>query len=501
MEAGPADRNPLIHVPIGFGLLYGHKTLNWKWVSDPEPAFNNRVVEHPLGKVLGGTSAINGMMYVRGQRADYDLWAGLGNRGWSYDEVLPHFKQSESYEGGANAYHGASGEWHVETVRFSSPLADAFRQAAITAGIPPNDDVNGAQQRGIGPVPVNQRRGRRATAATAFLRPVRQRPNLHVLTGALACEIVFDGRRARAVRYRRKGACSAAGAGREVLLCGGTLHSPQLLQLSGVGPAALLQRHGIPVRCDLPGVGENLQDHLAVDVVYECTQPVTLLDELKPHRFIKHVFAYLVAGRGLLTFNGSLVAGFCHTSGDQSQPPNCQLAFFPAAVARIGGEAKSLRLLRGMTAMAYALRPEARGCAHIQSNDPAIAPAIRHHFLQSANDCREVVEVVRLQRHLFAQPAFDPYRGTEMQPGAALHSDADLLAYVRATGRGCYHPVGTCKMGRDALAVVDERLRVHGVEGLRVVDASIMPTLVSGNTCAPTVMIGEKAAPMILEDR
>jgi choline dehydrogenase len=271
--------------------------------------------------------------------------------------------------------------------------------------------------------------------------------------------------------------------------------------LSGIGPAALLTRHGIPVRCDLPGVGENLQDHLAVDVVYQCTQPVTLLDEFKPHRFIKHLFAYLLAGRGLFTFNGSLIAGFCHTSGDHARRPNCQLAFFPAAVVREGGEAKSLRMLRGMTAMAYPMRPDARGCVRIQSDDPATAPMIRHHFLQSDKDRREVVEVVRLQRHLFAQRVFDPYRGAEMQPGLALQTDDELLEYVRATGRGCYHPVGTCKMGQDALAVVDERLRVRGVQGVRVVDASVMPTLISGNTCAPTVMIGEKAADMILEDR
>jgi len=498
LEAGPRDWSPLIHVPIGFGLLHAHKRLNWNLTSAPEPALGGRVVDVPLGKTLGGTSAINGMLYLRGQREDYDEWAAQGNRGWSYDEVLPYFKRSEMHEGGANAYHGAQGEWHVSASRYRPPLAEAYRQAGIAVGLPANDDFNGASQVGIGFPPVNQKHGRRATSATAFLRPARRRPNLTVWTGAAARAILCERARAVGVRYTRGGQTHDVRVHKEVLLCAGAIHSPHLLQVSGIGPAALLRSYGITVVRDLPGVGENLQEQVLVGVGYACTQPVTLADEFTPQRFVKHLLTFVLAGRGPLTQGGTTVLAFCHTSGNHAQRPNCELFFLPVgAILAIG---QRIKMRRGMMTTAYPLRPQARGSVRIQSADPSTPPRILHNLLQSDHDCRELVDMVRLQRELFAQKPLDAYRGAEEFPGAAVQGDKAILEYVRANARPGHHPVGTCRMGQDELAVVDERLRVRGVDGLRVVDASIMPNIISGNTSAPVVMIAERAAEMILAD-
>jgi choline dehydrogenase len=501
LEAGPAGNSPLVSVPIGFGLLYHHKTYNWRWKSEAETGLNGRAVDHPLGKLLGGTSAINGMMYIRGQKQDYDHWAALGNRGWSYDEVLPLFRRSEHYEAGENYFHGHSGEWHVEQSRYESPLIESFIEVATAWGLPLNHDPNGASQIGVGRAPVSQYRGRRDSTASAFLSPVKsQRPNLHIETGAHAQRLLLEGRRAVGVGYSQRGQPRQARARREIILCGGALHSPQLLQLSGIGPAELLAQLGIPLLHELPGVGENLQEHLGVDVIHRCNEPVSLADQFKPHRFISQLFRYLTRRRGLLAFNGSPVACFAHSGGDHSQRPDCQIVFMPVATNHSDSEnSTAIEMASGMTTMLYPLRPDARGQVRICSTDPQQAPQISHNFLTTERDQRDMINAVRLQREIFAQAPLDRYRGEEIAPGAAVQSDAGILEYVRNTARGVYHPVGSCKMGNDVMAVVDSQLKVHGLEQLRIADASIMPTITSGNTCAPVVMIAEKAAAMILQ--
>ncbi len=502
LEAGPKDRTPFIHIPLGLGLLFDHKKLNWRLKSAPELSINNRVIGQPLGKVLGGTSSINGMMYIRGQREDYDQWAAQGNRGWSYEEVLPYFKRSECYEGGADTYHGHSGQWHVEEVRYQPALLKKYKEAALAMGIPSNNDVNGAHQQGVCISPVSQKRGRRDSTATAFLNPIKRRPNLTLLTESHVKKILFEKQRATWIRYERRGKTFETRVRKEMLLCSGALNSPKLLQLSGVGPKRLLEEYDIKLVCDLPGVGENLQEHLGVDVVYECTQPLTLMDELKPHRFLKHLLMYLFKRQGLLTFNGPLITAFCHTSGDHLQRPDCQLVFFPVyplTRETHGSKINPTQSKRGMTSMGYPLKPDARGSVRIQSGDPFQAPKIYHNFLETQRDRGKLIEAVRLQRKLFAQGAFDACRGEEILPGASVRSDEEILEYIRATASGCYHPVGTCKMGQDEMAVVDDQLRVRGLKGLRVVDGSVMPVITSGNTCAPIVMIAEKASEMILQ--
>jgi len=500
LEAGPAGRTPLVSVPIGFGLLYHHKTYNWRWKSQPEVGLKGRRIDQPLGRLLGGTSAINGMMYIRGQKEDYALPISLGNQGWSYDEVLPFFLRSEHHEDGKSHFHGQDGEWHVERIRYESPLVDSFIAAAAAYGLPLNHDPNGASQFGVGLTPVSQRRGRRESTARAFLTPaVRRRPNLHIETGARAERLLLEGRGAAGVSFMQRGARREARARREVILCAGSLHDPQLLQLSGIGPAALLAQMGIPLLQDLPGVGENLQEHLGVDVIHDCKEPVSLTDQFKPLRFIGQVFRYLCSGRGLLAFNGSPVACFAHTSGDHSQRPDCQVVFFPVATSQAANDnSTAINMVRGMTAMIYPMRPDARGTVRIRSTDPQDPPKICHNFLQTERDQRDIVNAVKRQREIFAQAPFDRYRGAEIAPGPTVQTDADILGYARQVSRGVYHPVGTCKMGNDPLAVVNHELKVHGIGQLRIVDASIMPTITSGNTCAPVVMIAEKAAAMIL---
>jgi len=502
LEAGPADRTPFIHIPLGLGLLFDHKKFNWRLKSAPEPSLKNRFIGQPLGKVLGGTSSINGMMYIRGQREDYDQWAAQGNRGWSYEEVLPYFKRSECYEGGADKYHSSSGEWHVEEVRYQPPLGEMYQKAANAMGIPANNDVNGERQQGVCASPVSQKRGRRDSTATAFLKPIKKRANLKLLTGASVHKILCEKQRVAGVSYEIRGEILEAWVRKEVLLCGGALHSPKLLQLSGVGPKTLLKEHGIELVFDLPGVGENLQEHLGVDVAYECTQPVTLTDEFMPHRFLKQLLIYLFKRKGLFAFNGPMTTAFCHTSGDQSRRPNCQLVFFPVFPLKRETHENGINYLqtkRGMTSMGYPLKPDARGRVRIQSSDPTQAPRICHNFLETDKDRKELLETVKLQRRLFAQCAFDAYRGEEILPGASVISDDDILEYIGGNAHGCYHPVGTCKMGQDEMAVVDDQLCVRGLKGLRVVDGSVMPVITSGNTCAPIVMIAEKAAEMILK--
>ena len=504
LEAGGKDSFPMIHIPLGFAFLMKNQKVNWCYETEPEPNMDNRKISWPRGKVLGGTSCINGMVYIRGQREDYDHWAQLGNKGWSYDEVLPYFKRSEHKAEGPSEFHGYGGPLWVEEVprQEKLELADLFVQAAVQTGMPYNEDFNGANQEGAGDFQLNIRKGRRQSTARTYLKLCQQRPNLTIATGALAQRILIENGRAVAVEYRqsmKKGTSQLkrAYAQSEVILCGGVINSPQLLELSGIGQRERLDSLGIPVAQELPGVGENLQDHLTVNVQQGLHHVTTFYEETRPLSMLKNLFKYLFSGRGLLAHPASQVGAFFRTSEAQDTP-DAQIHFAPAA-----SEADSkgnLKTRPGTTATVCHLRPESRGNVHIRSADPATAPAICANYLDTENDRKAIVAAVRRVRAIFAAPALDNYRGDELLPGAAIDTDEDILSYVRSQGESVYHPVGTCKMGTDDMAVVDERLRVHGIQGLRVADASIMPTVVSGNTNAPSIMIAEKCADMVLQD-
>jgi choline dehydrogenase len=496
LEAGPADRSWEIDMPSGLGRLLADERYNWAYVSDPEPHLDNRRLSHPRGRVLGGSSSINGMMYIRGHARDYDGWAQAGNRGWSYADLLPYFRRAETNRRGADAYHGADGP-----LRVSGPedkgngLAEAFIAAGIEAGYPYTPDCNGAQQEGFGPCDRTTWEGRRWSTARGYLDPVRARPNLTIVTGALALAVTFDGRRATGVRYACDGRVEQVRAEREVLLCGGAINSPQLLQLSGIGPADLLGRLGIPVRQDLPGVGANLADHPDIVIQHACTQPVTLAGKARaPGKWLTGL-QWFLAKSGPAASN-HFEAGAFIRSRPGIEHPDLQLTFMPLAV--IPGTVETRRE-HAFQVHIDLLRPESRGRVAVRSADPRQPPAICFNYLESPRDRADFRLAVALVREVLAQKALDPYRGAELFPGPAARSDAELDTWLRQAVETCYHPVGTCKMGRasDAMAVVDDALKVHGVEGLRVVDASIMPAIVSGNTNAPTIAIAEKAADMI----
>ncbi|MEH6584807.1 MAG: GMC family oxidoreductase N-terminal domain-containing protein [Halioglobus sp.] len=497
LEAGPEDKSPLIKLPIGFGALYDHKQLNWRLQSEPESELNNRCISQPRGKVLGGSSAINGMMYVRGQAEDYDHWAALGNKGWSYEDVLPYFMRSEDNPEGDERWHGRGGELPVSAVRYRPKFAEAFIDAAVQAGIPRNPDTNGEQQWGIDYTALAQKNGGRYSSARAFLAPARQRKNLTIVCTAAVQRLLFESGRATGVEVQLKGALTHFQCNREVLLCAGALHSPQLLLLSGVGPVDELARHNITMVKALDGVGRNLQEHLGIEVRHTTDAGGTMRDEFRPHRLFKHLVDYLLFSRGLFTFNGALVSGFAHVGGTAEKRPNCQMVFSPAATDDSAGTNR-IKIISGVTSMAYPLRPDARGSVELGSSKPGDAPLIRHNFLQSERDKRELIDAVRLQRRVFAQAAIASSLQAEKSPGPEVQSDDEILAYIREAALGCYHPVGSCRMGSDDMAVVNSQLQVNGLKGLRVIDGSIMPTLVSGNTNAAITMIAEKGAAMIL---
>jgi choline dehydrogenase len=503
LEAGARDRLPMIHIPLGFAFMMKNQRINWCYQTDPEPNMHNRRIAWPRGRVLGGTSCINGMVYIRGQRQDYDHWSSLGNRGWSYDEVLPYFKRSEHKAEGADDYHGYGGPlWVQQTPREDKlELADMFVQAAVQTGLPFNEDFNGASQEGAGDYQVNIRNGRRQSTARTFLRLCQDRPNLTVLTGALAQRVLIENDRARGVEYRtvdRKGShVHRALARGEVVLCGGVINSPQLLELSGIGQRERLEQLGIEVRRDLPGVGENLQDHLTVNIQQGIDGLVTFYEETRPLAMARNLFKYLFQRRGLLAHPAAQVGVFFRTGDDVSRP-DAQVHFAPAASEE---DARgNLKTRPGTTATVCHLRPESRGSVHLRSADPAEAPGIKANYLASDHDRRAMVAAVRRVREIFAAPALGKYLGKEFRPGPGVQSDEEILSYIRAEAESVYHPVGTCKMGGDEMAVVDDRLRVRGVAALRVADASIMPTITSGNTHAPTIMIAEKCADMLLQD-
>jgi choline dehydrogenase len=497
LEAGGKDSNPWIHIPLGYGKLFNDARVNWLYQSAPEPELDNRTIIQPRGKVLGGSSAINGLLYVRGQKEDFDHWRQLGNVGWSYDDVLPYFKRAENQQRGADAYHGTGGPLSVSDQTEPHEICDAFIEAAQQVGMPRNDDFNGATQEGAGYFQTTSRRGRRCSTAVAYLRPARKRPNLRVVTNALTTRILFEGDAAVGVEYTVAGAKRRALAGAEVILAAGAFNSPQLLQLSGVGPAERVSAFGIPVVSDLPGVGEGLQDHLQSRLVYRCPLPLTLNDDMRTLRGrIGIGLRYALRRKGPLTVSAGYAGGFFRTD-ERLATPDVQAHFLLFSTDKMGDK---LHLFSAFTASICQLRPESRGWVRIKSADPAAPPEIRPNYLAAELDRKTMVAGLKLLRRIMEAPALKPYVTDEVDPGPGCVTDDQLLAHIRARGSTIYHPTSTCRMGDDAMAVVDHRLRVRGLRRLRVVDGSVMPSLVSGNTNAAIIMIAEKGADMILED-
>jgi choline dehydrogenase len=500
LEAGPPDTYPWIHVPIGYAKTMFDARFNWCFYTEPDPGMNGRKIYWPRGKTLGGSSSINGLIYVRGQREDYDRWAAAGNAGWGYDEVLPYFKRLEHAVGGDPAYHGRDGPLWCTPIGRRHELIDAVVAGAGELGIARNDDFNGAAQEGAGYYHLSTRRGWRCSTAVAYLRPARRRQNLRIETGAQATRIAFNGRRASGVSYRRRGAAHTALARREVLLCAGALQTPQLLQISGVGPEGLLRGFNIPLVHELPGVGENLQDHLQARVIYECTRPITTNDDLASFwRTIGMGIDYLFTRDGPMAVGINQGGIFARACPDATTPD----VQFHIATLSSDMAGSPTHAFSGFTMSVCQLRPQSRGWVRIRSADPMAAPAMQANYLATRADQETLIAGIRLARRLAATRALLPYVKCEYRPGPAVESDADLLEFARNTGGTIFHPSGTCKMGdaaRDPLAVVDHELRVHGLDGVRVVDCSIMPTLTSGNTNVPVIMIAEKAADLILRD-
>jgi choline dehydrogenase len=495
LEAGGRDNWHWIHIPVGYLYCIGNARTDWCYRTQPDPGINDRTLGYPRGRVLGGSSAINGMIYMRGQAADYDDWAALGNTGWGWDDVLPIFKQTEDHYAGATEFHGGSGEWRVERQRLSWKILDAFRQAAQEADIPSIEDFNRGDNEGCAYFEVNQRRGVRWTAAKAFLNSIAGRPNLTVLTGAQAQRIIFNERRAVGVRFVHDGQKKFARARSELVLASGSIGSAQLLQVSGVGPGALLQALGIPVVHDLPGVGQNLQDHLQLRLVYK-VQGAKTLNTMVGSVWSKALMGvqYAVQKRGPLSMAPSQLGAFARSTPDQPRA-NLEYHVQPLSLEKFG---EPLHDFPAMTASVCNLRPTSRGHVSIVSRDASDPPAILCNYLQTAEDRQVAADSIRLTRRIMAQPAMARYQPEEYKPGSQLESQEELERAAGDIGTTIFHPVGTCKMGVDAMAVVDPQLRVYGIEGLRVIDASIMPTITSGNTNSPTIMIAEKGAGLIL---
>ncbi|MBE7367272.1 GMC family oxidoreductase [Ramlibacter pallidus] len=495
LEAGPPDTSILIHCPAGLALLAKNGQANWGFQTEPQPGLNGRRGYQPRGKVLGGSSSVNAMIYARGHRADYDGWAAEGNAGWGWDDVLPYFRRSEHNERGADAFHGTGGPLNVMDLRSPHRFGGVFVEAGKQAGYPENRDFNGAQQEGVGLYQVTHKDGERYSAAKAYLAPNRGRANLQVVTGAHASRVVFEGRRAVGVEYEQGGQRRQMRARREVILSAGALLSPQLLMLSGVGPAAELQAHGIPVLHDLPGVGRNLHDH--VDVVQVVDAPtVTELFGLSFSGLVNAVKGILEWRRsrtGLLTTNFAEAGGFIRSSPAEAIP-DLQLHF---VIGKLVDHGRKTVFGHGYSCHVCLLRPKSRGSVGLKSADPLAAPRIDPNFLADPDDVQRLVRGFKAMRNILAQPALAGHRGRELAASAGARTDAEIEAFVRNHADTIYHPVGTCRMGTGPLDVVDAQLRVHGLEGLRVVDASIMPTIVGGNTNAPVIMIGEKAADLV----
>lgn len=494
LEAGGKDNSPLIAAPGGLLPIMMSGSHAWKFMSAPQAHLDGRMLYLPRGKVLGGGSSINGMTYDRGFHSDYDRWAQAGNRGWSFADVLPYFKRLESYAPSQDQWHGTDGPIQVTRAGQDHPFARAFLSAGQQAGYPLCPDLNGAQREGFGAVDLTVGKGRRSSASSAYLRPVLKRANLTVLTRAQTRRVLFDGRRATGVSFTHDGAEKRAVARREVILCAGAINTPHLLMLSGVGPAAHLAEHGIAVVADLPGVGQGLQDHLAAHVKYRSTKPYSMLRYLNPLRGAVAMGQYLLTRTGPLADPGMSVACFVKSDPALDEPDIKMLL----VSALFGNNGRTMVPMHGFYAHINVARPEARGTVTLASADPDAPPVIDQAYNSTENDRRVLREGVKIARRIFSQPAFDDMRGEEIAPGPAVQSDEDFDTYIRAAAEADYHSVGTARMGTDPLAVVDATLRVHGLPGLRVVDAAIMPHLPGGNTAIPVAMIAEKAADMIL---
>jgi len=494
IEAGGADTNRWIHIPLGFGKTFADPSVNWCYETEPDPGAANRRVFWPRGKVLGGSSSINGMVYIRGQAEDFDHWRQLGNHGWSSVDVLPYFRRAEDQTRGADEFHGAGGPLCVSDVPEHHPICDAFIEGATLLGFPRNDDFNGARQEGVGYHQTTTRNGRRCSTAVGYLRPALARPNLRVVTEALTEKILFDGHRAVGISFRRGGEMWTASAAREIILCGGAVNSPQLLMLSGIGPQAHLAGLGIPVLENLAGVGQSLQDHYSAPLKLKCRLPITVNDVMQSNvKKLKVGLQYYLFRTGPLAMCSSPAALFARTRPELASP-DVKLSVQPFSAER---PQDGLHPWSGFSMIAYQLRPDSRGQITLKSANPADPPSVYPNYLTAVTDQETIVAGLKLCRRILASSPMQPFLESEFLPGPAVQSDIELLDFARRRGGTVFHPTSTCKMGTDAMAVVDPELRVRGIEGLRVADASIMPTVVSGNTNAATIMIGEKAADLV----
>jgi len=505
LEAGGADRNLWIHVPLGVAKTIQDERLVWKFATEPEAGLAGQPLYWPRGRVLGGSSSVNGMVYVRGDPREYDHWRELGNDGWSYRDLLPVFKRMERYAEGDPAYRGHDGPLSITNRRTKDPdpLSEAYVEACRQAGIPGVEDYNAADWQGASMLQLNTRRGLRWSAADAYLRPALKRANLALETGAHVLRVLFEGTRAVGVEYRRGGKSTVARAGREVILCTGSVQSPQLLELSGVGDGARLRGLGIPVVRHLPGVGEGLIDHLQVRLTFECTQPITINDLMRsPWRRLLVGMRFVFLRKGIMTATSSTAHAICRTRPELARPD------VKVQLYQISGKDRYARTASlgidpypGFSIGGFKIHPESRGAIHARSADPFAPPEIRANYLTHPDDRKTCVDMLRLVRRIAAQPALRPFIVAERRPGPEVGDDAGLLAFARETGQTSWHPIRTCRMGGDEQAVVDSRLRVRGLHALRVADASIMPTMASSNSNAPAIMIGERCADFLLEEK
>ncbi len=494
LEAGGRDDSPLIRAPGGLLPIMMAGLYVWRYQTVPQANLNGRMLYAPRGKVLGGSSSVNGMVYCRGTRSDYDGWAAAGNDGWSYEELMPYFKRAETYEPANDAWHGGDGPVRISRPGIRHSLSQAWIASGQAMGYPYNDDTNGARREGFGPVDLTVGSGRRSSASSAYLRPVRRRPNLSVLTGARVTRVVIESGRAVGVEYIRNGQSERVTADREVILSGGALNSPQLLMLSGVGDGDHLREHGVTPVIDLKGVGRNLQDHLAGAVRFACSAPISLYNYMSPIAGALALGRYVLFRAGPLASAGMEAIAFVKSTPDLAEPD----LKFHLALALYQNNGREFVRRHGFFAHINVVRPASRGRISLASADPTAPPVIDPNFLAEESDLAGLREGVRIAREVFRQKPFDPYRDEEIAPGPRVNGDSEIDGYIRAQAEADYHSVGTCKMGADPMAVVDSQLRVHGLEGLRVVDASVMPTLVGGNTNMPVIALAEKASDMIL---